>query len=275
MIMKTILLFISFLSGCCLPGWTAGTSATPDTIYVNAELNSYVVMDDPVTIVDLGTAADYGAKIENNVVFLKALKPHARGTTLFISAGNKVFAGIIQYKEDNRNFLYDLRERTLNAAATFNREHYVPEVDIRLIRDRLFSLGNEHPRSGEVSNTKNNVRWSLINLKTDPSAIYLKLRLENQTALVYRVESISVENAEHYRKRLLSRKKITLLPVKPLIEGNISDIKPYASHDFYLALPTYAVGRQGSVLVTIRESTGVRALQLEIPPQLMEQADLF
>lgn len=273
--MKKLFHILTFLLGGILPSWATAIQMAPDTIYVNTELNSYVVMDEPITIVDLGTATDYGAKIENNVVFLKALKPGAPGTTLFISAGNKVFAGIIQYKKNNRHFLYDLRERTLNAAATFSREHYVPEVDIRLIRDRLFSLDNNNPKAQEISTTKNRVVWSLVNLKTDPSAIYLKLRLENQTALVYRVESISIENAEHYRKRVLSRKKVTLLPVKPLIEGNISDVKPYASHDFYLALPTYAVGKQGSVLVTIRESTGVRALQLEIPPQLIDKADLF
>ena len=274
MIMKVILIILTYLFGFCLPAWSAPTLA-PDTIFVNTELNSYVVMDESITIVDLGTATDYGAKIENNVVFLKALKHNAAGTTLFISAGNRVFAGIIQYKKNNRHFLYDLREKTLNAAATYSREHYVPEVDIRLIRDRLFSLDSENPQAQEVSISRNSLRWSLVNVKTDPSAIYLRLRLENQTALVYRIESISVENAEHYRKRLLSRKKVTLLPVKPLIEGNISDVKAYASHDFYLALPTYAVGRQGSVLVTIRESTGVRALQLEIPPQLMDKADLF
>ena len=273
--MKTFLLFIGFLTACCLPAWTSPVLESTDTIYVSTTLNSYVVMDEPVAIVDLGTAADYGARIENNVVFLKALKPDAPLTTLFISAGNKVFAGIISYKKENQRFLYDLREKTLNAAATFNREHYVPETDIRLIRDRLFSLGAENLQAQEVSNTRNGIRWSLVDVKTDPSAIYLRLRLENQTALVYRIESISVENAEHYRKRILSRKKVTLLPVKPLIEGNISDVKPYASHDFYLALPSYAVGRQGSVLVTIRESTGVRAMQLEIPPQLMDKADLF
>ena len=271
--MKTILIFIASLSGLCLPAWSAPFLA-PDTIFVNTELNSYVVMDEPISIVDLGTATDYAAKIENNVVFLKALKPDAAGTTLFISAGNRVYAGIIQYKKNNRHFLYDLREKTLNAAATYSREHYVPEVDIRLIRDRLFSLDAENLQAQEVSTSRNGLRWHLINLKTDPSAIYLRLRLENQTALVYRIESISVENAEHYRKRILSRKKVSLLPVKPLIEGNISDVKAYASHDFYLALPSYAVGRQGSVLVTIRESTGVRALQLEIPPRLMEKADL-
>ena len=278
--MKALLFILSFLLGCCLPGpaafgRTALALATPDTIYVNTELNSYVVMDEPVSIVDLGTAADYGAKIENNVVFLKALTPDAAGTTLFISAGKRVFAGIIRYKKDNHRFLYDLREKTLNAAATYSREHYVPEVDIRLIRERLFSLGSNNPQALEASTSRNGLRWSLLDLKTDPSAIYLKLRLENQTALVYRTESISVENAEHYRKRLLSRKKVTLLPVEPLIEGNFSDVKPYASHDFYLALPVYAVGRQGSVLVTIRETSGVRALQLEIPPQLMSRADLF
>lgn len=276
--MKTILTLASLLLGCCLPGKALPNITaplTPDTIFVHTELNSYVVMDEAITIVDLGSGADYGARIEHNVVFLKALKPDAPGTSLLITAGNRVFAGIIQYRARHQKFLYDLREKTLNAAASYSRENYVPEVDIHLIRDRLFSLKDEAAISPELSTSRNKLSWSLLNVKTDPSAIYLRLRLDNPTALVYRIESISVENAEFYRKRLLSRRKVTLLPVKPLVEGNISDVKPYASHDFYLAIPTYAVGQQGSVLVTIRESSGVRALQLEIPPHLLNRADLF
>jgi hypothetical protein len=281
--MKKIMTLISLLLGCCLPGISllsvyaspAPYRTAPDTIWVNTALNSYVVMDEAISIVDLGTATDYGARIEHNVVFLKALKNDVSATTIFISAGNKVFAGIIQYREKNRRFLYDLREKTLNAAASFSPEHYVPEVDIHLVRDRLFSLQNEEDPFTALSVTKNKLSWTLLSLKTDPSAIYLKLRLDNPTALVYRIESISVENAEFYRKRIMSRKKVTLLPVAPMLEGNISDVKPYSSHDFYLAIPAYAVGSQGSVLVTIRESSGVRALQLEIPPRLINQADLF
>lgn len=261
-----------------------------DTIYVNNQQNTYLVFDDNVNLLDLGgekefadqipeenvvLVRDFGAKAEKNAVYIKARSPEATETTIFIAAGSKVFAGVVCFKATHDKILYDFRDKTLNKAASYNRENYVPEVDISLMEERLYSLSSAKRGIFDVGISDNKVSWSLMNLKADNSAIYLRLRLENNSALVYRVESISVENAEFYRKRLLSRKKTHKVTVTPLIEGNIADVKPYGWHDYYIAIPVYAVGDQGAVMVTIRETTGIRSLQLEIPPGLMNTSDLF
>ncbi|MEK6480923.1 DUF4138 domain-containing protein [Catalinimonas sp. 4WD22] len=261
-----------------------------DTIYVNNQQNTYLVFDENVSLLDLGgqrefadhlpeenvvLVKDFGAKAEKNTVYIKARSPEAAETTIFISAGSKVFAGIVSFKSRHEKILYDFRDKTLNKAASYNRENYVPEVDISQIEERLYSLDDKKRKVFDIGVADNKVSWSLMNLKVDNSAIYLKLRLENNSALVYRMESLSVENAEFYRKRLLSRKKVNKVTVVPLIEGNIADVKPYGWHDYYIAIPVYAVGEQGAVMVTIRETSGIRSLQLEIPPRLMNTADLF
>ena len=246
-----------------------------DTIYVNDLKNSYLVFDEDISIVDIGTAGDFASRIEKNVVFIKAIDVKAKETTLFVAAGNRVFAGVLTYRENNTRYLYDLRERTINAAASYSHENYVPEIDINLVRERLFSLQKEPRKFFDIGVHNNKLFWILENLRTDYSVIYLKMKLENNSALVYRVESITVENAEFYKKRFLSRKKINKIPVQPIIEGNIADVKPYGSRYFYLAIPVYAVGEKGAVLVTIRETTGVRSLQLEIDADIINSADLF
>lgn len=276
--------FLSFL----LMLHTLGVKAT-DTIYVSNEQNTYLVFDENITLLDLGgerefaeqvpqenvvLVKDFGAKAEKNAVYVKARSAEASETTIFITAGAKIFAGVVCYRATNEKILYDFRDRTLNKAASYNRENYVPEVDISLIEQRLYALSDVKREIYDKGVSNNKVSWSLMNLKADNSAIYLKLRLENNSALVYRIESISVENAEFYRKRILSRKKVNKVTVEPL-EGNMADVKPYGYHDYYLAIPVYAVGNQGAVMVTIRETSGIRSLQLEIPPGLMNTSDLF
>jgi hypothetical protein len=267
--MKKILFLLPFLLAL------SPAFAGADTIYVNTTRSSYIVFDQDVVIVDCGVKNDYAVQAEKNVVFIKALKEPSQETTLFVSAGKKVYAGIVKFCKTNNQFLYDLRDKTLNVAASYSRDNYVPQVDIALTRERLFSLKEAPRKISNVGVTKNGCTWSLTNLKTDNSSIYLKLRLENNSALVYRVESISVENAEFYKKRILSRKKTNKIPVVPQIEGNIVDVKPYSTHDYFLAIPVYAVGKQGAVYVTIREVSGVRSSQIEIPYSTMEKADLF
>lgn len=261
-----------------------------DTIYVSNEQNTYLVFDENITLLDLGgerefaaqlpeenvvLVKDFGAKAEKNAVYIKARSAEVSETTIFIAAGAKVFAGIVCFRAANDKILYDFRDKTLNKAASYNRENYVPEVDISLIEERLYSLSDAKRDIFDKGVSNNKINWSLMNLKADNSAIYLKLRLENNAALVYRIESISIEHAAFYRKRILSRKKVNKVTVTPLIEGNIADVRPYGYHDYYVAIPVYAVGEQGAVLVTIRETTGIRSLQLEIPPGLMNTADLF
>lgn len=284
--MKNLSYIICFI-GFILQGLVAHAT---DTIYVNNQQNTYLVFDENVSLLDLGgerefadqlpeenvvLVKDYGAKADKNAVFIKARTPEAKETTIFVTAGSKVFAGVICFSARTDKILYDFRDKTLHKAASYNRKNYVPEVDIRLIEERLYTLSEEKRKIFDIGVSDNKVNWSLMNLKVDNSAIYLKLRLENNSGLVYRMESISVENAEFYRKRLLSRKKVNKVPVDPLVEGNLTDVKPYGWHDYYLAIPVYAVGDQGAVMVTIRESSGIRSMQLEIPPVLMNAADLF
>lgn len=246
-----------------------------DTVYVNDVKNAYLIFDDPVDIINIGTHGDYAVEVEKNTVFLKALQQRVAPTNFFVMAGQKVVAGTIGYSKENTRSLYDFRERTLNAAATYSPQNYVPEVDVRLIKDRLYSLEQTKREIFDVGTSRDHISWTLMNLRADPTALYVRLRLENSSGLVYRVESISIENAEYYRKSLLSRKRSNRLPVVPLIQGNMGDVKAYSHHDFFLALPVYAVGKEGAVLITIRETTGIRSLQLEIPPALMLKVSQF
>lgn len=218
---------------------------------------------------------DFAASMEKNAVYITARSDSATETSIFVQAGKKVFVGVVSFRPVTVKNLYDHRDRTMNKAASYDRENYVPEVDISLIEERLYELGDQKREILDIGVSKNKMDWSLTNLRVDNSAIYLKLQLENKSGLVYRIESISVENAEFYRKRVLSKKRVNKVPVEPLVEGSIVDVRPYDHHDYFVAIPVYAVGDQGAVMVTIRETSGIRSLQLEIPPQLMTNADLF
>ncbi len=144
--------------------WSAGAIATPfphattmiaDTVYVSQDQNTYLVFDEPVEDFDLGGEINFAQQLEDqnvvytksfaakadlNTVYVKALRDSCRETTLYIQAGNTVFVGILCYKPRIDRVLYDLREKTLHKAASYNRENYVPEVGIELMEERLYTL---------------------------------------------------------------------------------------------------------------------------------------
>ena len=266
------------------------TGQATDTIYVNHDQHAYLVFDEEISLLDLWGRERVRSRHSRKCSTSQRLCGPCRKK-------RGVPDGSFRYCYRDQHFrtsgkqslrgsgvlpnvapeitLRSAGEKTMNKAASYDRRNYVPEVDISLVEERLYQLDEEKRQIHDIGVSKNKVDWSLTNLRVDNSAIYLKLRLENQSALVYRIESISVENAEFYRKRLLSKKKVNKVPVEPLVEGSIVDVRPYDQHDYYVAIPVYAVGDQGAVMVTIRETSGIRSLQLEIPPQLMANADLF
>ncbi|MEM6844253.1 MAG: hypothetical protein AAF632_18695 [Bacteroidota bacterium] len=261
-----------------------------DTLYVN-KTSTYLVFDEPVEDLDLGGenqdfadklpdehvvfTKSFAAKAEGTAVYVKARTDECDATTLYVKAGRQVYVSVLCYRDIVERPLVDLREKTLHKAASYNRENYVPEVSIDLVEERLYELETIKREVFDIAKGKDKLIFSLVNFRADATAIYLRFRMENNSGLVYRMESLSAENVEYYKKGFLSKRKSNRIPVDELIEGNVVDVPAYSHQDYFLALPTYAVGEKGSVLVTIRETSGIRVIQLELPGGLLLKSNLF
>ena len=80
-----------------------------DTISVTSEGTSYLIFDEPISLVNLGTKAYIGKVEKDRMLFLKALSPNTEPTTLLVQAGSTLFTGYIRYvKKPSRSF-YDYR----------------------------------------------------------------------------------------------------------------------------------------------------------------------
>jgi len=266
--MKTLflLLLLPLLSSISL--W-----ARTDTVYVNITQTSTLVFDSDVHLVDVGLKQNYAVRVEQNVVLVKALKNASPETSLFVSTvDNKVFSGILKYGR-NGKFFYDFRTRGTKgphgSISPVDAEH-----DVALMKQRLDLLKKIPRRLTTVGVTSNGLSFSLLNLVADDNCLYLSLRLVNTTALIYKVSSIVLEKTEFSQKRR-SAKKTNSVPVTPLLEGDTGNAKPYGHQDYYLAIPVMAVGKQGGLQISIRESAGARSLKLLIPYSLMAKANVF
>ena len=240
-----------------------------DSVFVDLEKNSYLVFPRPVSLVDMGSQGDYLHQVVDNVVLLKALQK-GKPTTLFVKAGDQVQVAILSFKSGNKRHLYDYTSLADEKKPDVDE----PGLDTDFIEKQLALFKKQFDRLN-LRKKKNHVSFQLLNLQTDEQAIYLKLRLENHSALIYQTESLTAENLEFQRKRFLSRKKINRIPVNPILPVRLYAIPARESREFYLVLPVYAVGSQGALHITLRESSGVRTMTLKIKDQLLSKAKLL
>ena len=240
-----------------------------DSVFVDLHKNSYLVFPQPVSLVDMGSQGDYLHQVVDNVVLLKALQK-GKPTTLFVKAGNQVQVAILCYKAGNDKHLYDYCD-TKNIRVSDDR----PSVANLDVIEKQVAIFKKQPDQSIRRRRQNHLVFRLLNLKTDEYAIYLKLRLENNSALIYQTESLTAENLEFQRKRFLSRKKVNRIPVNPIVPVRLYAVPANQSREFFLVLPVYAVGTQGALHITLHESSGVRTMTLKLTDKHLSKAKLL
>lgn len=262
--MKTLYIFcsiIAFISPASVKAYSS------DTIQVSDKITAYLLFDEPVSLVDLGSN-DFMAKIEGSSVFVKAKKPNALITPAYIVSGADTRVIFLAYCHQPEKVLFDFRK------VADNKESESKDKNFSKIKKRLLKLMAYEPSNYEGIK-QDFISFKLVNIMNDEKAIYLRFKIKNNSSIIYNTDFTGFEVAEFYRKRWFSKKKENRRPIDPITSSGIRDIPSYSSAYFYYAIPIYAVGKQGKLIVTLRERNGVRTLILELPSKYMAKADLY
>ncbi|UZS00064.1 DUF4138 domain-containing protein [Chondrinema litorale] len=248
-----------------------------DTIYVNDKTPAVLLFDNRVVFSE--SDASYFTQIQNEVIYLKSKSTNPEVGHLTVKEGNNFYSFFVAYKASIDKIEYDYRENTLMKRSLLNRENHIPPVPLNLVKSRLkeFSLSTDRNEYKTVATKIDNITLQLLDVLVDHTAFYLKFSVKNESAVIYRIDYLGFERKEFYRKRFLPfvNKKVTSTPFEIFASVDMRDIPPYSSNEFSVAIPIYATGDLGSLIVTLRESTGVRTIPLSIKPKYLEKADLY
>ncbi|MBD0258826.1 MAG: DUF4138 domain-containing protein [Cytophagales bacterium] len=263
--MKVILLLLLFLLASVRP-----TAAQTDTIQVTHTANTYLLFNQPVDLVAVGLAGTYLAKIEGKSVFLKAKEANVWPTTILVRSGDDYFTAQLEYNPLPEKSLYDFRS-TGNASVLPAKSKTVQPLPAATVQKRLEELSKA--ADGKALRTKKagDVRLSLVSLFNDQGATYLQLLLRNGSSIPYWLDYVGFELLEQRGKRFSNNntdRKETL----PLVAVAPAQIAAGKAEALRFALPLYAFGRRGKLLITVRETAGSRVLHLKVPGQAINHA---
>lgn len=148
------------------------------------------------------------------------------------------------------------------------------ESDKKAVVDSRLNLLN---RQGEdhhaVAVLDNDLVLSLANVRNDKDFTYFRFKLVNGTAIDYNVDFCDFQLVENSEGRLFSKKKNEAHRPLVAVGGRPNQTIPGNSTGYLLyAVPLFAATNQGHLAVLLREKFGARALALNLPSRLINQA---
>lgn len=256
---------------------------TPDQlmdISVSDSSTTYLVFGGPVSLVDLGQANHYLAKIEANAVFLRATRKNPPPTPLLVRYGTTYWMGRLVYTTHPVLQLYDFQKNgTLGAV---NGGGAAPQNQLALdleaaqkaaVEAKLTQLRKAREEHQAVAVVDNDLVLSLANVRNDKQFTYLRLKVINQSSIDYNVDYTDFQLVENAHGKLFGRKKNEARrPLAPsggaanqIISGRTTGYLTYA-------IPLYAATERGYLEVTLREINGARVLVLPVPSRVVNRA---
>nr|WKN38704.1 hypothetical protein K4G66_08310 [Tunicatimonas sp. TK19036] len=234
-----------------------------DTVLVSHQGKSYLLFDDPVSLVDVGNPAWYEAHIEGSTVMVVARNDSLPPTPIYVQVGEKPFTGMLAYHPSPAPF-YDFRQGTSWEESKVTSQAAERLKSMQARKDLNFAQKKE-----------GGVTFRLVGILHDLSATYLKFKISNQSSVIYQTDFIGFERKQRYRKGFFAKEKEATFPVQPLASQAMKPILPYSEGYLYYALPLWALDAKEQIRATLREKTGSRSLTLKIHARFIRRADLF
>lgn len=280
--MRTKLIVLSFL---LITAIRAQNKAV-DTIYCEVNNTSYLIFADKIDLVDIGATDDYAAKIEDNAVFVKALKENVPASTILVKMGKEFYFGMLKFSKTKKKFFYDFKNsgqpssasseagfsnsNKANSVAPSSNEKVVStDPNIKPKMDKLLAVRNEINTLGFISST---IDVAVTVIRNDNSNTYLKVIFSNKSSIPYKLDFISFQYFQDMKKGIGKKSKKAPMDVFPVGEPSIKEIAPVKKEVLCYVIPTFALANDGYLMMLVRESSGDRILKIKIDGETIQKS---
>ena len=243
--------------------------AQSDTVQVSNRATTYLLFPHPVDLVDIGLPQGYLARIEGHCVFVKAREAGTAPTTLLVKNGDYYFTAHLQFSASPKQGLYDYRGGFSQNVKDQKSPAIYLASDAKVAR-RLAQIRHSGGRALRQTKLKG-VSLSLLGLWNDESATYLLLELKNASSIPYRIDYIGFERIEKKGRRFSANNTANQVTV-PLVAIAPTQVTVGQMDTLRYALPLYAFGSRGKMIIKAQEMNGSRTLQLAISGRRLNQA---
>lgn len=250
-----------------------------DTIYVNSEQKTRILMPLEVEYVDPGDLTSYKGEVIGSTVRLQAIHSEVKPNLLLIGmGGNNILQATIAYKKfiPVKDLVQDLRdipkERYTGIKKTPRSITEASDNIDRQVIDRRIGLilGSASERSSLGART-DKMEVVIEKLMKDDSYFYIRLNFSNKSKSEYKVEAILFgygdknENTSRYDYKY----------VTPVGKEEKGSIPVKESKIMVYALDRYNLGKKGHLKISIKENQGSREMEITVPYNELLNSEQF
>jgi len=277
--MRNILLtvFLAFLAGPV-------TAQNMGVIEVNKDFTATLNFTDSIVFIVVGNNPSVGENrnkyydiFQNgkNCV-IRGNDPQSPETSITVKLDNeKIWFGRLKYGDSTKIFYDFTGEEVRKIDREKMQEIATVENNSAKMRERLNSVLTDKIEYSSIGKVENGMTFQVANIKNDDSFTYFKLIIINTTGSDYNIDGIYFKFVEGKRKGMKKSEAKIEQRIKIEFESPIKVVTAYQKQELGYITERFTGGKDGSLVIQLRELKGTRNPIIEISGEKMLKVKVF
>jgi hypothetical protein len=277
--MRNILLtvFLAFLTG---PGF----SQNMGVIEVNKDFTATLNFTDSIVFIVVGNNPSVGENrnkyydiFQNgkNCV-IRGNDPQSPETSITVKLDNeKIWFGRLKYGDSTEIFYDFTGEEVRKIDREKMQEIATVENNSAKMRERLNSVLTDKIEYSSIGKVENGMTFQVANIKNDDNYTYFKLLIINNTGSDYNIDGIYFKVVEGKRKGMKKNEAKIEQRIKIEFESPVKVVTAYQKQELGYVTERFTGGKDGSLIIQLRELKGTRNPIIEISGEKMLKVKVF
>lgn len=277
--MRNILLtvFLAFLAGPV-------TAQNMGVIEVNKDFTATLNFTDSIVFIVVGNNPSVGDNRNKyydiyqngkNCV-IRGNDPLSPETSITVKLDNeKIWYGRLKYGDSTKIF-YDFTSEEVKKIDQKKMEKVASEESNNSkMRERLNSVLSDKVEYSSIGKVENGLTFQIANIKNDDNFTYFKLIVINNTGSDYNIDGIHFKVVEGKRKGMKKNEAKIEQRIKIEFESPIKVVTAYQKQELGYVTERFTGGKDGSLVIQLRELKGTRNPIIEISGDKMLKVKVF
>jgi len=277
--MKNLILVV-FLTCLVIPA----LSQNMGVIEVNQDFTATLNFTDSIVFIVVGNNPPVGEnKNKYYDIFqngkncvIRGNDPLSPETSITVKLDNeKVWYGRLKYGDSTKIFYDFTSEEIKKIEEKKMKEVARVESKNSKMKERLNSVLSDKVEYSSIGRVENGMAFQVANIKNDDKFTYFKLIITNNTGSDYNIDGIYFKVIEGKRKGMKKNEAKIEKRIKIEFESPVKVVAAYDKQDLGYVTERFTGGKDGSLVIQLRELKGTRNPIIEIPGGKMLKVDVF
>jgi Domain of unknown function (DUF4138) len=261
-----------------------GFSQNMGVIEVNKDFTATLNFTDSIVFIVVGNNPSVGEnKNKYYDIFQNGKNCVIRGndplspvTSITVKLDNeKIWYGRLKYGDSTKIFYDFTGEEVKKNDAIKMKVAANAESNNSKMKKRLNSVLSDKIEYNSIGKVENGMTFQVANIKNDDNYTYFKLIIINNTGSDYNIDGIYFKVVEGKRKGMKKSEARIEQRLKIEYESPVKIVTAYQKADLGYVIERFTAGKNGSLVIQIRELKGTRSPVINIPGEKMLSVKVF